>query len=271
MKRYASAMSAAALAAMVWVAGRAMADNPETTDAPKATLLTPEKSSLKPAADQTLSSNTAKNAAEDLELAAGSVASNKTFFDRAGIRSANANSSYSAAVAKTGQTPATPLNPAPAGSDGALQKGVAWPNPRFKDNANGTVKDNLTGLIWLKNANAFGPKTWAAALTDCNGLAANGTTLTDGSAAGDWRLPNRKELDSPIALQFFSPALCNTGGTGPWREGDPFTGVQSGIYWTSTSSADHPNYAWLVYLYHGLADYDRKTSKYYVWPVRGGP
>jgi hypothetical protein len=31
--------------------------------------------------------------------------------------------------------------------------GVAWPNPRFTDNSDGTVTDNLTGLIWLKNAN----------------------------------------------------------------------------------------------------------------------
>ena len=38
------------------------------------------------------------------------------------------------------------------------QKGVAWPNPRFTDNGNGTVTDNLTGLIWLKNANCFGTK-----------------------------------------------------------------------------------------------------------------
>ena len=36
------------------------------------------------------------------------------------------------------------------------KKGVAWPNPRFTDNGNGTVTDNLTGLIWLKNANCFG-------------------------------------------------------------------------------------------------------------------
>ncbi len=56
-----------------------------------------------------------------------------------------------APVPKTGQT--TPYG---AGDDGALQKGVAWPTPRFTDSENGTVTDNLTGLIWLKNANAFG-------------------------------------------------------------------------------------------------------------------
>ena len=56
-----------------------------------------------------------------------------------------------APVPKTGQTTSYG-----AGDDGALQKGVAWPTHRFIDNLNGTVTDKLTGLVWMKNANAFG-------------------------------------------------------------------------------------------------------------------
>ena len=63
-----------------------------------------------------------------------------------------------------------PDDPYDTKDDGALQKGVAWPIPRFTDNINGTVTDNLTRLIWMKNANAFGTKTWADALTTANGL-----------------------------------------------------------------------------------------------------
>ena len=48
---------------------------------------------------------------------------------------------------------------------------MAWPNPRFTDNSDGTVTDNLTGLIWLKDANCFGDRTWISALSDANGLA----------------------------------------------------------------------------------------------------
>ena len=44
-------------------------------------------------------------------------------------------------VPKTGQT--IPYGPR---DDGALQKGVPWPQPRFTDNDNGTVTDNLTGF-----------------------------------------------------------------------------------------------------------------------------
>src|SRR5215831_9628931 len=53
-----------------------------------------------------------------------------------------------APVPRTGQTTSYA-----ARDDGALQKGVALPTPRFTNNNNGTITDNLTGLIWLKNAN----------------------------------------------------------------------------------------------------------------------
>ena len=43
--------------------------------------------------------------------------------------------------------------------------GVEWPNPRFTDNGDGTVTDNLTALIWLKNANCFGVEKWNDALS----------------------------------------------------------------------------------------------------------
>ena len=42
------------------------------------------------------------------------------------------------------------------GQDGDIQAGVAWPNPRFTDNGDGTVTDNLTGLMWTQNANPAG-------------------------------------------------------------------------------------------------------------------
>ena len=131
-----------------------------------------------------------------------------------------------APVEKTGQTTSYA-----AGDDGDLEKGVTWPSPRFTDNTNGTVTDNLTGLIWLKNANCFGTRTWADALSDCNSLASGSYGLSDGSVAGDWRLPNVKELQSLIHYGVYGPALPNTLGTGQWSESDPFTNVQSYSYW----------------------------------------
>jgi hypothetical protein len=164
--------------------------------------------------------------------------------------------------------------------DGDLKPGVAWPTPRFTKNVNGTVTDNLTGLIWLTNANCLetvggvakgsGYLTWANALTWSNSLAAGSCGLSDGSAAGDWRLPNRKELLSLVDFEYSNPALSNTAGTGKWTAGAPFDGVQSDFYWSSTTYALYTFYAWYVYMDYGYVGFDSKTSNFYVWPVRGG-
>jgi hypothetical protein len=113
------------------------------------------------------------------------------------------------------------------GDDGDLQAGVPFPTPRFSDKGDGTVKDNLTNLIWLKNANCFGFVAWAQALTDANTLRSGSCGLTDGSVAGDWRLPNVKGLQSLIHFGFFKPALSNAAGTAKWTEGDAFSRVES--------------------------------------------
>lgn len=164
-----------------------------------------------------------------------------------------------APVPKSGQT--TPYS---TGDDGSLQKGVASPTPRFTDNNNGTVTDNLTGLIWMKNANAFsGTKTWDQALSLANNLKDPDYGLSDGSVAGDWRLPNLKELLSLIDYGRSNPAL---------PAGHLFDNVQSSYpYWSSTTDADDPDLAWDVGIgMKGLAEGFDKAYSDYVWCVRGG-
>ena len=168
------------------------------------------------------------------------------------------------AVQKTGQTTCwddagNPIDCAGTGQDGEFQKGVSV-DPRFTDNGDGTVKDNLTGLIWLKNANCFGIRSWTDALTMSNTLSAGNCGLTDGSAAGAWRLPNVNELQSLIDFGQYDPAL---------PVGYPFAGVQD-FYWSSTSYAGFPESAWFVYLPFGYFEIIQKISAIYVWPVRGG-
>jgi hypothetical protein len=164
--------------------------------------------------------------------------------------------SFPSPVPKTGQT--TQYG---AGDDGDLQAGVAWPNPRFTDNGDGTVTDNLTGLVWLKDAKRFEREGWYTALNDCNSLADDGTSLTDGSQVGDWRLPNVRELQSLIDYGRYSPAL---------PQGHPFTNVQSEYYWTSNTSLDGHYGGWYVDLQSGHVNfgYD-KDDLHEVWPVRG--
>jgi len=180
-----------------------------------------------------------------------------------------------AAVGRTGQVTCydvdgNPIDCAGTGQDGDLLPGVFWPNPRFVDNGDGTVRDNLTNLVWLQDANCFGERSWATALADANGLAAGYCGLVDGSQAGDWRLPSVNELQSLVDYEYYSPALSNAAGTGQWTEGDAFSGVQSDTYWSSSSYASYPDGAWGVSLYRGSVFSGSKTGSYYVWPVRGG-
>ena len=178
-------------------------------------------------------------------------------------------------VEKTGQTTSFRTH-----DDGDLKKGVAWPTPRFTDNNNGTVTDNLTGLIWLKNANCAGAmENWNTAIDYAAALYDGGTScfgtggdcgLSDGSSAGDWRLPNRNEVLSLINIRFINPALSDAAGTRPWLEGNAFTGVQSFTYWSSSTNVGRTGFAWGVDFRNGNVVRHDKSSEMYVWCVRDG-
>jgi serine/threonine protein kinase len=140
---------------------------------------------------------------------------------------------------------------------------------RYTDNGNGTVTDNRTGLIWLKKADCFGTQDWETAKQSVAKLADGQCGLNDGSKAGDWRLPTEEELKVMVDDKYTNPALSNAAGTGQWKEGDPFQGVMSSYYWSSTSKDTFS--AWGVYISGvGFAHGGIKAHTSYVWAVRGG-
>jgi hypothetical protein len=161
----------------------------------------------------------------------------------------------SISLRQSGQTTSFATN-----DDGDLQLGVTA-SPRFADNDDGTIYDNLTGLIWLKDANCFGlTASFEYAVTSANSLSDGQCGLKDGSQPGDWSLPNRKELISLIYYGNHSPAL---------PDGHPFTSVQSDYYWTSSSKISGEQ--WVISLGIGKI-FDNQTgygqSSNYIWPVR---
>ncbi len=155
------------------------------------------------------------------------------------------------------------------GQDGDLQKGLVWPSPRFTDNGNGTVSDKVTGLLWMKNAGCWALNNWSGAISKANGLESGDCGLSDGSEAGDWRLPNRRELHSLIDYEYNSPALGDTFGTEQWSAGNPFTNLQATSgYWTSTTYTPATYNGWFVNINQGWVGNENKTGIAYGWAVR---
>ncbi|MBF0537121.1 MAG: DUF1566 domain-containing protein [Nitrospirae bacterium] len=149
-----------------------------------------------------------------------------------------------------------------AGDDGALQKGVAWPSPRFTSNTDQTVTDNLTGLIWSQDASTpnvsqcqGGTKEWQEAFDYIKCL-----NYINYLNHNDWRLPNRKELISLI--DFSQNALPSD---------NPFINLQAVTYClSSTTLSVDAEEAWQVHMALGLVYIFSNTLNGYVWPVRGG-
>lgn len=141
------------------------------------------------------------------------------------------------------------------GQDAELKRGVPWPEFRFETREE-TILDRLTGLIWLRNANlAEFPGNWREALDFVDAM--NRETTFGFS---DWRLPNRRELRSLMSHQTLKPALPS---------GHPFKNVVSGWYWTSTSAAINPAYAWHVHTEGARMFFGSKAQFCLIWPVRG--
>ncbi len=161
------------------------------------------------------------------------------------------------------------------GQDGDIQAGAPWPATRFIDLGNGAVIDNLTGLMWTKDANAPGPSVcnpgtnrhWQEALDYAKCLNTEKYLGYD-----NWKVPNRREMRSLIDYSFASGALS---------PGHPFMNVSnSDHYWTSTTYASNASDAWTVYLYdfdYGVSNSDKlgwSSCAWYpdfcypVWPVR---
>ena len=167
-----------------------------------------------------------------------------------------------APVAATGQTISYGF-----GDDGDYQSGVSVPGVRYQDNGDGTFTDTLTGIIWLGIRDCFVDRDWLGSLEYANTLSANSDlcpALSDGSEAGDWRLPNVKELYSLVDI---------TADTALWGNRMPFSGSWNiapvGDYWSSSSFRPVPETTgWAVESIFGRPTVTLKEELNTVWPIR---
>jgi hypothetical protein len=135
-----------------------------------------------------------------------------------------------------------------------IAAGVVWaggaPVIPGVPNANGTVTDG--GLVWLQNANCFGKQNWNQAMSSARSLKSGSCGLSDGSTAGQWRLPTIDELQNR------------------YRSKQGFNNVQANWYWSSSTNTYNSGAAWGVGMYDGSAEGSSKGNNGYVWPVRAG-
>ena len=157
-----------------------------------------------------------------------------------------------------------------AGDDADLQLGVSAAGQRFEDNADGTFSDTLTGLTWLGVRDCVPLHTWQISLEFANNFSSSSgdcPNLSDGSEAGDWRMPNVREL---LTLMNYSVAFP------AWEPEIPFSGEWlqdpiSGAYWSSTSfeGSNPATTAYAINSGVGLAQANGKNIRIqYILPVR---
>lgn len=186
------------------------------------------------------------------------------------IESANTAVSKATPALKTANRAITQAEKAQTMANMALTEAnqVIRSTNHYQDNGNGTITDNSTGLIWLKNANCFGPTHWEQARFLAQQLKSGECDLSDTSQPGDWHLPTQLEWQEMMNNPYHNPALSNTVGTDKWVEGQAFYSVKLDGYWTATPFALNSDSALIVHLNNALLSASGKTDRYYVWPVR---
>jgi hypothetical protein len=164
-------------------------------------------------------------------------------------------------IPKSGQTES--YNPQ---DDGIIQAGQKWPDNRFAEE-DGTIKDNLTGLRWLKDGNCVAGDPGGVKYLDVadqvsqfnhdpgslNCDSYNVATHTQG-----WRLPTIVEFLSlmHVAPVTIKPDNSTSYNCGDWLESQGFTDIIN-EYWSSTIDAKDNDYVWYVHTYSALTN----TSK----------
>jgi hypothetical protein len=92
----------------------------------------------------------------------------------------------------------------------------------------------------------------------------------------DWRLPNRRELESIVDAGRYNPAInpafngASCGEACPDIDDAACSCTTSSYTWSSTTYGGLPTGAWYVVFYDGSVNSDLKDVSYYARAVRGG-
>jgi len=126
--------------------------------------------------------------------------------------------------------------------------------PSYTDNENGTVTDNMTGLMWQQEVNGT-TYTWVGSGTYCENLSLGGHT--------DWYLPSRRELISIVDYGTHNPSIDTISFPNTYIYPSP-------SYWSSTTQASDTSRAWVVRFSWGNVYGYIKTGSSNIRCVRAG-
>lgn len=159
---------------------------------------------------------------------------------------------------------------------------------RYTDNGNGTVTDNLSGLVWEKKSDNDDvhdketASTWSTGSYNGDGTAFT-TFLRDGLNAGagfaganDWRVPTFAELQTIVLPEPYpcttNPCVDPAFNTSCAAACTVLTCscTRSGTYWSATTFAGGADVAWNVAFSDGFVGFNSKVDPALVRAVRGG-
>lgn len=135
------------------------------------------------------------------------------------------------------------------GQDSQYQAGSPM---AYQANANGTVTDLVTGLLW-QQATSNTARTYSQVQAYCSSYSPDGST--------DWRVPSLQELATIIDYSTEGPVWNNI-----------FSGFISSVgsgYFSSQAYVGDTTQIWGVQFYYGQIDYDSTADTGYVRCVRG--
>lgn len=167
---------------------------------------------------------------------------------------------------QTGQTTCydtagSAIDCAETGQDGEFQAGASH---SFVDNGDGTITDEVTGLMWEKLSadGSIHDSSEAYSITDA--VAVKIATLNSEQFAGhdDWRLPNRNELATLLNLGAVSPATYPqfNQGCDPGCTVTDCSCTRDSTHWTSTSQHASPDYTYSINFSQGDVSQMQKVA-----------
>ena len=143
---------------------------------------------------------------------------------------------------------------------------ITKPDSIYIDNADGTVTDKQTGLVWMQCAQGqSGTSCGTGSAASMNWKQALEAVQAANSGAGtfsytDWRLPTVAELRTLVEQACYSPSINAT----------LFPVTISSFYWSASPYAYSSSSAWGINFYDGRESALGKNGATIVRLVRGG-